>query len=60
MGVWFLAAAVGNYIGGRFAGFYESMTLPSLFGSVAIFGIAAGVLLLVLARPLGRLAHGDR
>ncbi len=60
MGVWFLASAVGNYIGGRFAGLYESMTLPSLFGSVAIFGIAAGVLLLILARPLGRLAHGDR
>jgi POT family proton-dependent oligopeptide transporter len=60
MGVWFLAAAVGNYIGGRFAGLYESMTLPSLFGSVAIFGVAAGLLLLILARPLGRLAHGGR
>ena len=36
MGVWFLAAAVGNYIGGRLAGFYEAMTLPSLFGAVAV------------------------
>ena len=35
MGVWFLAAAVGNYIGGRMAGFYDAMTLPNLFGSVA-------------------------
>ena len=41
MGVWFLARAVGNYIGGRLAGFYESMTLPSLFGAVAAFGIGA-------------------
>jgi proton-dependent oligopeptide transporter, POT family len=54
MGVWFLAAAVGNYIGGRMAGFYESMTLPSLFGAVAAFGIGAGVLLLLFARPMRR------
>jgi POT family proton-dependent oligopeptide transporter len=58
MGVWFLAAAVGNYIGGRMAGFYESMTLPSLFGSVAAFGVAAGLLLLLFARPMRRLEEG--
>ena len=34
MGVWFLGASVGNYIGGRLAGFYESMPLPNLFGAV--------------------------
>jgi POT family proton-dependent oligopeptide transporter len=55
MGVWFLASAVGNYIGGRLAAFYESMTLPSLFGAVAAFGIGAGVLLLLFARPMRRL-----
>lgn len=55
MGVWFLAAAVGNYIGGRMAGFYETMTLSSLFGAVAAFGIGAGVLLLLLSRPLKQL-----
>jgi POT family proton-dependent oligopeptide transporter len=60
MGVWFLASAVGNYIGGRLAGFYESMTLPSLFGAVAMFGIGAGVLLLLFARPMRRLAEGPR
>ena len=58
MGVWFLGSAVGNYIGGRLAGFYESMTLPSLFGTVAAFGIGAGVVLLLVARPLGRLEQG--
>ena len=57
MGVWFLASAVGNYIGGRLAGFYESMTLPSLFGAVAMFGIGAGVLLLLFARPMRQLAE---
>jgi POT family proton-dependent oligopeptide transporter len=58
MGVWFLASAVGNYIGGRLAGFYESMTLPDLFGAVAAFGIGAGVLLLILSPSLGRLERG--
>jgi POT family proton-dependent oligopeptide transporter len=58
MGVWFLASAVGNYIGGRLAGFYESMTLPSLFGAVAAFGIGAGVLLLLVSPSLGRVERG--
>jgi POT family proton-dependent oligopeptide transporter len=55
MGVWFLATSVGNYIGGRMAGLYESMTLPSLFGAVAAFGVACGVLLLLVVRPMRRL-----
>jgi POT family proton-dependent oligopeptide transporter len=55
MGVWFLASSVGNYIGGRMAGLYETMTLPSLFGVVAAFGVACGVLLLLFARPMRRL-----
>jgi POT family proton-dependent oligopeptide transporter len=59
MGVWFLASAVGNYIGGRLAGFYESMTLPSLFGMVAAFGVACGILLLLFAKPMGRLERGQ-
>jgi POT family proton-dependent oligopeptide transporter len=57
MGVWFLGTSVGNYVGGRVAGFYESMSLPSLFGAVAAFGVAAGVLMLVFARPLNRLSR---
>ena len=60
MGVWFLASSVGNYIGGRMAAFYESMTLPSLFGAVAVFGIGAGVLLLLFARPMRRLTEEAR
>lgn len=59
MGVWFLASSVGNYIGGRLAAFYETMTLPSLFGAVAIFGIGAGVVLLLFSRPMRRLAEGE-
>ncbi len=58
MGVWFLGTSVGNYLGGRVAGFYESMSLPALFSAVAVFAVGAGVLLLVFARPLNRLS-GD-
>ena len=58
MGVWFLASSVGNYIGGRLAAFYESMTLPSLFGSVAAVGVVCGILMLLFARPMGRLEKG--
>jgi POT family proton-dependent oligopeptide transporter len=52
MGVWFLGASVGNFIGGRLASFYEAWPLPNLFGVVAAFGIAFGVLLLIFSRPI--------
>ena len=55
MGVWFLATSVGNFIGGRVAGLYESFALPSLFGSVAGFAIVAGLLLMVAAPSMRKL-----
>jgi proton-dependent oligopeptide transporter, POT family len=55
MGFWFLALSAGNYIGGRLAGLYEAWTLPQLFGAVAAFGIGAGIVLLLIARPVTRL-----
>ena len=60
MGVWFLAAAVGNYIGGRVAGLYEAMPLWQLFGIVAATTIAAGLVLAALSRPIRRLMGGVR
>jgi POT family proton-dependent oligopeptide transporter len=47
MGIWFLATSVGNFIGGRVAGLYESFALPSLFGAVGGFAIVAGVILML-------------
>ena len=55
MGVWFLGSSVGNFIAGRVSGFYESMPLPTLFMTVALFGIVAGVILLLLAPPIKRM-----
>jgi POT family proton-dependent oligopeptide transporter len=55
MGVWFLATSVGNFIAGRLAGFYEAMPLSELFGTIALFGIIPGIVLLALARPIKQL-----
>jgi POT family proton-dependent oligopeptide transporter len=55
MGVWFLATSVGNFIGGRVSGLYESLPLPSLFGAVAGFSIVAGLLLMVLSPSMRKL-----
>jgi POT family proton-dependent oligopeptide transporter len=55
MGVWFLATSVGNFIGGRVAGMYESFALPSLFGAVAGFAIVAGLLLMIAAPSMRKL-----
>jgi proton-dependent oligopeptide transporter, POT family len=60
MGVWFLAAAVGNFIAGRLAGFYESMPLPRLFGIIALIGIAAGLVMLALSPAIKRLTGEAR
>jgi proton-dependent oligopeptide transporter, POT family len=55
MGVWFLATSVGNYLGGRVGGLYESFSLPGLFGAVALFALAAAIVLALLIRPIRRM-----
>ena len=55
MGIWFLATSVGNFIGGRVAGLYESFALPSLFGAVGGFAIAAGIVLMIAAPAMRKL-----
>jgi POT family proton-dependent oligopeptide transporter len=58
MGVWFLSVAIGNFLGGWIAGFFESLQLSSLFGAVAMTTIAAGVLLIFLVKPIRRMMVG--
>jgi POT family proton-dependent oligopeptide transporter len=57
MGVWFLGLSIGNYVGGRVGGLYESFPLPSLFGATAGFALVAGLLFLAFAKPLIRLSR---
>ena len=55
MGVWFLATSVGNFIGGRVAGFYESFALPTLFTAVGGFAIGAGLIMFALVPSMRKL-----
>ncbi|HMM78355.1 MAG TPA: peptide MFS transporter [Gammaproteobacteria bacterium] len=45
MGVWFLASAVGNYLGGRVASLYDSFGLATLFAVVTAAALLAAALL---------------
>jgi len=58
MGIWFLSTSIGNWLAGRAVSLEASMALPTLFGSVAAFSIAAAVLLALLIRPTVRLMAG--
>ena len=58
MGVWFLGASVGNFIGGQAASLYESLPLPTLLGSVAIMPIAAGAIILIFRKRLTAMQGG--
>lgn len=55
MGVWFVAAALGNLIAGLLAGGLEGRSPSSLFLFVAIFVGAFAVLALLVRRPVQRL-----
>lgn len=55
MGVWFLAASVGNYLGGRVASLYESFALPTLFAVVTAFALLAAAVLALLVKPIDRM-----
>jgi POT family proton-dependent oligopeptide transporter len=58
MGVWFLSISVGDYIGGRFASVYETLSPASLFATVAAFTVVVGLALGALVRPVKRLMGG--
>jgi POT family proton-dependent oligopeptide transporter len=58
MGVWFLSISVGNFFAGRMASFYESMPLAQLVGYAGATGIAFGLILLLISKPVTRLMGG--
>ena len=55
MGLWFVSISIGDYLAGKAASVYESLSLPSLFGTVAIFGVGAALLVMLLIKPTVRL-----
>jgi POT family proton-dependent oligopeptide transporter len=58
MGVWFLSNAFGNKLAGYAAGFFSTMPLVTLFGTVGGIVLASGVVLTVLIKPIRRLMSG--
>jgi POT family proton-dependent oligopeptide transporter len=58
MGVWFLSISVGNYLGGRMAALYETLTLSTLLGVVGGFGVGAALLLACFVKPIKGLMGG--
>jgi POT family proton-dependent oligopeptide transporter len=58
MGIWFMAAALGNVIAGRVAGNFESLPLPQIFGYVTLTTAGVGVILLFFVRPIRKMMGG--
>ncbi len=58
MGVWFIATALGNLFAGLVAGRLEDLAPDALFGSVAMIVGLAGVVALLLYRPVKKLTSG--
>lgn len=61
MGVWFLATSVGNLAAGLLAGIFESdnlQAMPGQFMNFVYFIVGAGVVLLLLSKPVKGLMGG--
>lgn len=61
MGIWFVGTSLGNLIAGLFAGGFDEenvQQMPALFQSVAYFGLGAGIVMLLFARPLKKWMGG--
>jgi len=55
MGVWFLANFIGNYMTGYLGTFWEKMPHTQFFLLLLIIGVAAGIVLFVIGRPLDKI-----
>jgi POT family proton-dependent oligopeptide transporter len=58
MGTWFMGAALGNLIAGLVAGGLEQSHPSTIFQSVAVFSIGAGVVNLILSPFMKWLSGG--
>jgi len=55
IGVWFLATSVGDALGGRLAQYYDQWGQATYFAVLGVIALIAGLAMLAIARPLGRL-----
>lgn len=59
MGIWFIAAALGNLIAGRVGGMIKDLPHRSIFQTVAMIVGAAGVVLLIFTPIIQKRMMGD-
>ncbi|MDE0158258.1 MAG: peptide MFS transporter [Gammaproteobacteria bacterium] len=62
MGIWFLGLAMGNLVAGLLAGRFDPGVLndmPGLYLQIVLVTIGAGLLLLLLAKPLRKFMGGN-
>jgi POT family proton-dependent oligopeptide transporter len=55
MGVWFLAASVGNFLSGQVSSYFETFPLYKIFFTVFAFATSVGLLLFFLREKMVRL-----
>lgn len=58
MGIWFVASALGNLIAGRIAGEFnvnEITSFPDQYLNIVITSAGAGIILLIISKPLQKL-----
>ena len=58
MGVWMLSTFVANIIGGFIASYVEKLGAGTVFGSIALFVIILGVLMILVSKRLSKMMHG--
>ncbi len=57
MGVWFLAASMGNYMAGRAVQLTSTMRMDLFFLLMMAIPVTLGIVLFLLARPVERMLH---
>ena len=58
MGVWFLSPFVAQIIGGYIAAYVEKLGAFTVFGLIAAFVVAAGLIMFAISRKLVTMMHG--
>lgn len=61
MGLWFVAASLGNLIAGVFSGNFNEENvaeMPSLFLQVCLFGVGFGILMILFYKPIKKWMGG--
>ncbi len=61
MGLWFVAASLGNLIAGLFAGNFNEenvQQMPDLFMQVCIYGVVLGLIFILLYKPIKKWMGG--